>query len=270
MKEFLNLPEELDGRIWSYLFSGNGHRMHHHDELEINFVTRGRATYLLGDRKYEMRRHDLVWLFPAQDHILLDQTPDYAMWILVFKPQLVERVSTQPPAQTLREKNPSGDFCRRVSESQALRLTRFFEEVSNAMGDIDRYNTGLAYALTSAWAAHCTTEVLTPSQDVHPCVEKAARLVAENDEHLSLDVLSRRVGMSPSRLSRLFKAQTGVSLAEFRNRQKIERFLEFYGAGRRHSLHEAALEAGFGSYPQFHRVFKQMMGYSPAQHKQIK
>jgi AraC-like DNA-binding protein len=31
---------------------------------------------------------------------------------------------------------------------------------------------------------------------------------------------------------------------------------------------DAALEAGFGSYPQFHRVFKRMMGHSPMQFRQ--
>jgi AraC-like DNA-binding protein len=29
----------------------------------------------------------------------------------------------------------------------------------------------------------------------------------------------------------------------------------------------AALEAGFGSYPQFHRVFKQLTGKTPQQYR---
>jgi AraC-like DNA-binding protein len=30
---------------------------------------------------------------------------------------------------------------------------------------------------------------------------------------------------------------------------------------------DAALEAGFGSYPQFHRIFKRVMGRSPGKYR---
>ena len=141
----------------------------------------------------------------------------------------------------------------------------------NAGADLDRYNTGLAYALSMSWAAHCASAQLSPFSDVHPCVEKAAKILRDESgteaQALSLQLLSRRVGLSTSRLSRLFKAQTGVSITEFRNRRRLEKFLELYGAGQKHNLHEAALEAGFGSYPQFHRVFKSVMGYAPGGHR---
>ena len=79
--------------------------------------------------------------------------------------------------------------------------------------------------------------------------------------------LARQAGLSPSRLSRLFRAQTGVSLVEYRNQQRLERFLRLYRQGRRWSMLAAALTAGFGSYPQFHRVFKRLMGSGPAEYR---
>jgi AraC-like DNA-binding protein len=266
VKETLQLPEGFQGRIWPHRFAGQSFAAHRHDELEINLVTGGRAIYLLGDRRYELRRGDLVWLFPEQDHVLLNQTTDYTMWILVFKPELVSQVSTQTATQTLREQNPSGDFCRRIGEHQSTRLTALYEEVMAAGADLDRYNAGLSYALTMSWAAHCASAHTSPFSGVHPCVELAAKLLRDEAHPLDLPQLARRVGMSTSRLSRLFKAQTGVSLSAFRNRQRVERFVELYADGKS-TLHEAALEAGFGSYPQFHRVFKEVMGHAPARHR---
>ena len=70
--------------------------------------------------------------------------------------------------------------------------------------------------------------------------------------------------MSPSHLSRIFTAQTGVSISRFRNLQRLQRFLELYGSGRRTTALAAALEAGFGSYAQFHRVFREQTGRSPS------
>ncbi|MEO6907608.1 MAG: helix-turn-helix domain-containing protein [Abditibacteriaceae bacterium] len=58
----------------------------------------------------------------------------------------------------------------------------------------------------------------------------------------------------------------GVSLSQFSNRQRLQGFLDLSQNREQYSLTEAALESGFGSYPQFHRVFRQAMNYSLAQH----
>jgi AraC-like DNA-binding protein len=65
-------------------------------------------------------------------------------------------------------------------------------------------------------------------------------------------------------LSRIFKEQTGVSISRFRNQQRLQRFLRLYGKGRRTTALAAALEAGFGSYAQFYRVFREQTGRSPS------
>ena len=64
-----------------------------------------------------------------------------------------------------------------------------------------------------------------------------------------------------------FKQQTGIALVDFRNRQRVERFLGIYGTGQRLTMLQAAFEAGFGSYAQFHRVFKRVTGISPGEHR---
>ena len=79
-----------------------------------------------------------------------------------------------------------------------------------------------------------------------------------------LATLARAAGLSPSHLSRIFKEQTGVPISRFRNQQRLQRFLRLYGSGRRTTALAAALEAGFGSYAQFHRVFREQTGRSPS------
>jgi AraC-like DNA-binding protein len=55
----------------------------------------------------------------------------------------------------------------------------------------------------------------------------------------------------------------GVSLTDFRNRQRFEKFRELYDRGHKRTLSQAAFEAGFGSYAQFHRVAQSLTGLSP-------
>lgn len=240
--------------------------MHHHAELEFNLVTQGSGLYLLDQRKYAIRRGDLLWLFPAQEHVLVEQSSDFEMWIGVLKPKAVERISTDEDARILRQKNPAGDFCRRLSQPALQRLEQLFSEIVASQNRPGLFNAGLAYAFLSAWQQYQQAADV-PVQDVHPAVEKAARLIRNESDAFSLGELAERAGLSAHRLSRLFKQQTGVALVDFRNRQRVEKFLQIYGTGQRRTMLDAAMEAGFGSYAQFHRVFKRVTGRSPGEQR---
>jgi AraC-like DNA-binding protein len=266
MRQHLDLPRELDGNLWHYANRGRTHALHHHAELEFNLVTQGAGLYLMANRKYRIRRGDLLWLFPAQEHVLIEQTLDFEMWIGVCKPAAVRRAAIEAGAPALRQADPPGEFCRRLTLRALARLDALFTEVAAANDRPGLFNAGLRYALLGAWDAFAHAAEV-PVGDVHPAVEKAARLIRDEITALSLDELARRSGLSPTRLSRLFKRQTGVALVDFRNRQRVERFLRLYGTGQRLKMLDAALEAGFGSYPQFHRVFKRLIGCSPGSYR---
>jgi len=266
MRQTLDLPTGLDGNLWHYRNLGRANARHHHAELEFNLVTQGAGFYLLANRQYRIRRGDLLWLFPAQEHVLIEQTLDFEMWIGVCKPGAVRRIATGAETKVLRQANPAGEYCRRLPQPACARLEKMFSEIAAARAQPGLFNAGLSYALLSAWE-HFEHAVDVPVRDVHPAVEKAARLIRDETSALSLDDLARRAGLSATRLSRLFKQQTGVALVDFRNRQRVERFLELYGTGQRLTMLDAALAAGFGSYPQFHRVFKRVLGCSPGRYR---
>jgi AraC-like DNA-binding protein len=74
--------------------------------------------------------------------------------------------------------------------------------------------------------------------------------------------IAAKLDISLSRLARVFKAEMGMSLVEYRNRLRLDRFLVLLDRGRTNLL-EAALAAGFGSYAQFHRVFRALRHVTP-------
>jgi AraC-like DNA-binding protein/quercetin dioxygenase-like cupin family protein len=265
MRQRLDLPPEWDGNLWHYRQSGRN-AMHRHAELEFNLITQGAGLYLLANRKYQIHRGDLLWLFPAQEHVLIEQTPDFEMWIGVFKPRAVRRMATDATAKILRSTNPAGEYCRRLPQRDLARLEELFAGIAAAREQRGLFNAGLGYALLNAWR-HFEHAADVPVRDVHPAVERAARLIRNDATTLNLEELARRSGLSAPRLSRLFKQQTGIALVDFRNRQRIEKFLQLYGTGQRLTMLAAAFEAGFGSYPQFHRVFKRVIGCSPGSYR---
>jgi AraC-like DNA-binding protein len=125
-------------------------------------------------------------------------------------------------------------------------------------------NTGLAYLLSFAWRAFLDSDDVVEGVDLHPAVETVARMLRADPDAGDLASLARAARLSSSHLSRIFKEQTGVSISRFRNQQRLQRFLRLYGSGRRITALAAALEAGFGSYAQFHRVFREQTGRSPS------
>ena len=266
MRQQLKLPAELDGNLWHYRHHGRANAMHHHAELEFNLVTQGRGLYLLANRKYQVRRGDLLWLFPAQEHVLIEQSPDFKMWIGVAKPKTVRRIAVDASAKILRQANPAGEYCRRLSQPALARLETLLAEIAATHERSGLFNAGLSYALLAAWQQF-EHSADVPVHDVHPAVEKAARHIRDKNNTIGLEELAHHAGLSAARLSRLFKQQTGIALVDFRNRQRVEKFLALYRTGQRMTMLEAALEAGFGSYPQFHRVFKRVMGCSPGSYR---
>ena len=95
----------------------------------------------------------------------------------------------------------------------------------------------------------------------HPAVGAAVRMLTD-DPSLRGGDIAKKIGVSLSRFARVFKSDMGMSLVDFRNQLRIERFLSLVDSGGTNLL-EAAYAAGFGSYSQFHRVFRAFRGASP-------
>jgi AraC-like DNA-binding protein len=237
-----------------------GSPFHRHAELEANLISSGHATYVVGNRRVRLARRDVLWLFPGQDHVLIEQSNDFSMWILVWKPQFLVSICQTPDSQLLLLQDPEKILHRRLSESAATEIEALCEQ--NCLRDGDWHRASLAYILFGLWAAYSKGEEVVVGGAVHPAVERAARLLRDLNPPPAVPALARQVGLSPSRLSRLFAAQTGLSITRFRSAQCLSRALRLCEDSEL-PLSEIAVRAGFGSYAQFHRIFREQMGQSP-------
>jgi AraC-like ligand binding domain len=150
----LGLRHGLDGRVVRHVAGDARRRAHRHAELEVNLVVRGTASYLLGERRRELAQGTLTWLFPGQDHVLVDESDDHELWWAVFRPTLVTRVATTQQARPLLEEDPVGHFSHRLASPWVGRLGALFREVRDAETlDDDLFNAGLSYLLILAWRA---------------------------------------------------------------------------------------------------------------------
>ena len=106
MRERLRLDPKAVGALWRYDFAADMRASHRHSELEFNLILRGRACYLFGERRIDLSAGTLIWMFPAQEHLLVEESRDFAMWIAVFKPGMVRKACTSDLTAILRKNDP--------------------------------------------------------------------------------------------------------------------------------------------------------------------
>jgi AraC-like DNA-binding protein len=99
------------------------------------------------------------------------------------------------------------------------------------------------------------------SERLHPLVRKVTKALAA-DPTLTCEELANRAHVSAGHLARTFKRETTTSVVAHRNEIRLAGFLDRVDAPACNLL-DAALHAGFGSYAQFHRVFRARFGLTP-------
>ncbi len=235
--------------------------------LQCVLGRRGSAKYSIGGQVHEVKPATVLWFAP---HVVLprvEATPDYSAWCGFFGAQVLGRASRNTATEFLLQGAEGGAILRRLTKVSARRLETQFDHLDATDLNTEQFAVGLEYLLLSAWAEHQKATRISELADVHPAVEKAAYILRTQPETGSMQELAHACGASASWLSRLFRQQVGISLVGYRNQSRIERFFELYGEGHRRNLTQAAYAAGFGSYAQFHRVFKEALGYSPGELK---
>lgn len=292
MLEYLKLSNRYDG----FIFLAEARRKppmlksHHHVELELNLVTQGAVTYVVSGRRYTFPKGTMLWIFPAQEHLLVERTPDARYYVAVFKPDLIQRACRGELYADLHRENTQseGVLSKLLKLDTYDLLTRtmdslmedsldpdilnkeagfgFQSEFRYEHGDPDALNAGLRYLLVSCWKVFQTGKAGSDPVDLHPAITRSLALMSEKGLTLDLQQLARRCGVSESYLSRLFKEQVGVPLSHYRNSVRLRAFMEDYRRPGKRTILESVYAAGFGSYAQFYKVFSRFYGHSPREY----
>jgi transcriptional regulator GlxA family with amidase domain len=202
-----------------------------------------------GEATVSVSAGDLLWWPPGQDHVLLDATPDLDLYVIGVTPAFSEHVLGD------RASGASGGAARLRLDHGALTSLRAASAVQVAAADpaaVERHVGDLwrdAHALRARIPDH------------HPLTMRAlSSLLGRPD--LKRSELARLIHGNESEVSRYFHRDIGLTLVAYRTRLRLLRFIELVEAGGRSFL-AAAIEAGFGSYSQCHRVFRQAFACTP-------
>lgn len=88
------------------------------------------------------------------------------------------------------------------------------------------------------------------------------RIIDSSHEKISIETLAKELYVSPSYLSRRFKAVTGRTFLDTLNMHRVQQAVKRLNEGSE-SISRIAEETGFGDYKHFCEVFKRYIGQSP-------
>ncbi len=264
----VNIPETLAGVVYLHKASDVAfdryarYVAHQHDELEFNLGICGSARYLINGVPCDIKPGVLLWLFSEQTHLITKASPDFSMWIVYIKTSRLKAICTEPPFTDLLQTNPDHILCAQLNNRNAVYLSESAERLL-AREPVGLHNAVLQSTVLAAYHAFVHSHEERQGGAVHPSVARATRLLQSEEYDVPIDAIAKKAGISKSQLSRLFKTQTGLSLIEYRHKYFLDRFMYIYGSGKTWTILESALQAGFGSYAQFYRVFAAHYGRGP-------
>jgi methylphosphotriester-DNA--protein-cysteine methyltransferase len=289
MWQSLKLRKVYDGFLFLADASRNLQRIdsHCHDELELNLIVRGTATYVVNGQRFTFSPRTLLWMFPQQEHQLVNRSDNVQFYVAVFKPSLITRSCRTATYAGLKRETGKQDgvmstllspeifdlvqktmvtVMRGGLEPDLLNREAGFGPGSGFVfehNDPDALNAGLRYLLLLCWRIQLEGKSAAGATILHPAVRRSLKLLSEDITERNLGELAIACGVSKSYLSRTFHRQIGVPLNRYRSSLRLARFFDEYRQPDQKNMTEAVYAAGFGSYAQFYKVFTQAYGRGP-------
>lgn len=206
------------------------------------------------ERRRDADSHDLAYWFAIQPDLF-----EEALVTMTGRPNL-PRYGSTPDARLqleialLLRNVERGEVDALVIESNVLSL---LGAVCNAFGcSGDAHNDFLSRA--------------DARRRARQRVDAARSFIDRNlGESIDLQDLSRAVGVSAFHLCRLFKAVTGITIHEYRIRQRLAIVVDKLTRDRDGDLTELALDTGFSSHSHLSSTFARHVGLPPSRVREL-
>lgn len=245
-----------------------------HNFHELFYMAEGECTVFIGHRIFRIQAGDFA-LIPAgtlhkTDYISKGQNTKYVLSFSIRMGGEIDRfLGEQVVADVMGQGHVSTPMQRR--EHITTLLNRMFYEYENSaqyskcvckaclaelMLSIARYGKG---------DPENAGDIRTDSERM----QAVASYIYENaHQELSLEELARVFALSPSHLSRTFKAETGFGIKEYIIRIRMRRAAELLLTTEL-SVTEVAQRCGFNDSNYFGDAFKRTTGLSPREYRKL-
>jgi AraC-like DNA-binding protein len=242
-----------------------GH-LHHHHELELNFLFRGRVTYLHRNGVHELQPGRLAVFWGSTPHNLISAEPDSEMaWITVplswlwmwklpenFTKMLMEGRWWLAPTSGAMERFPIRAWIQEMPEATPLRQRALSLELEACF----------------LWMAEHSS---LPRGNSRPTsngnhlghIEAMARCMAERfREEVDIAEIAASASLHPNYAMPLFRRHCGVTLRDYLTQLRLTHAQRLL-LTTDHKVIDVALASGFRSVSSFYEAFLRVVKVTP-------
>lgn len=245
--------------------------LHHHELYEMLYVISGKLSYSIEGEHYELNEGDLILVSPLMLH-KLDKilSKESKRFVLNFSETYAKKLSTNH-CNLLKafEIAAQRKNCK-ISLDSSSRKT--LEKYLNLMVDLQfssEFGDDLAFNLRFCLALLLVNKFILNSREEKELVSTNNKLVLEAvdyinknfDQKILISDISNKLSISKSRLSHIFKEETGLSVHQFLLKKRLVFAKDFIKKGEQ--IKTIYSLCGFNDNTSFYRAFKKEFLITP-------
>ena len=271
-REYVTYPDDSSIRIW-YSDIPWRYETHNHSAVEILLTLEGMVTYTVEDKIYQVRKGEVLIIPPDTLHSL-HMGEGSSRYLFLFEPDAIMSMRDIKYMASYFNK----PFHLRDGSDAHVRIRELLLRANEAYEKREMLWNTLCYSCILRIYATLGQQYLggvrlhtgdsTGNMDAE--VVNAVMTYVNNHyrENLTLEEVAQFAGFSRYYFSRSFKRQTGYSFKDYLCQKRVQVAMDLLIRTNR-SMHDVAIESGFGSAATFNRVFREKKGCTPSQYRTI-
>ena len=243
----------------SHNLKKDAYSMHSHNMYELLYFISGDATHVIEDRKYKLKRGDLVLIRPSKYHFIrIDSSCDYERYDILFseKAKNIDCISLLEgtPEIINLEEYPMA--------TEIIKKTDFYHKHFKGE-DFERILTGLLCELFYLLSVTPATENTDAPRVTSATLTNALTYINNNLTSLSgVEDVAKSCFVTESYLYRLFKNELHQTPAKYIASKRLllaERMIQ--DGEKPTAVYE---KCGFSDYTTFYRNYRSFFGHPPS------
>lgn len=238
----------------------NAYSMHSHNMYEMLYFVSGDATHVIEDRKYKLKRGDLVIIHPSKYHyVQIDSACDYERYDILFSDKTKNLESVK-----LLDSSP--EIINLVEYSMATEIIKktdfYFDHFSGE--DFENILISLINELLYLLSVTPATESTEAPRASSATLSRALSYINENLTTLkSVDEVAKKCFVTESYLYRLFKSELKQTPLKYIHSKRLLLAERMISNGEKPTtVYE---KCGFTDYTTFYRNYRVFFGHSPSE-----
>jgi AraC-like DNA-binding protein len=238
----------------------NWYKKHWHNYFEIIYYNNCTGYCSLNGIDHELRDNCLFFLTPKDFHeISTNENADSYSMIISFSEQIVDK-------KILKLLTEESIVIYDLPTLLSKEIDALYEVFLSRSVYRDTHLKHLLNCILIR-ILEIGQRVSSASKDIHPIIRESISYILTNpSEHITLDTLSSRFGITKTYFSHLFRDSTGVSFKQYLTSLRLECAKRML-AEKELSIIDVGFECGFVTPSQFSRSFKQNTGMTPSQYR---